>query len=113
MHTCRFCRDYSTRKDNMVKYAARHWAHFECWLLMKGREIQDPTRHEEILNLLVATFHDWQIKQFPVFKLADWLEQRKTKFPDRSHSSWNRDSWVDKACWLIERAVELSSAAVV
>jgi hypothetical protein len=103
MHTCRFCRKY---EGKMVKYAARHWAHFECWLLMKGRELEDPTKYEGILDLFVASFHDWQLKQFPVFKLAEWLEQRKTQFPDRSGTDWDRDTWVDKAAWLITKAIE-------
>ncbi len=102
MHTCRFCNVQESR--GMVKYAARHWAHFECWLYMKGRELSDPVAHQQILDLLQASFHDWQLKQFPVFKLADWLEQKKTQFPAKSGKSW-----VDKACWLLQTAVEANT----
>lgn len=104
MHTCRFCKDYSTRKDNMVKYGARHWAHFRCWLDAKGKEIREPGIYHEILQLLQLGLHDWQLKQFPVFGLADWLEAHNTQFPAKAGKSW-----VDKACWLLQTAIEANT----
>jgi len=97
MHTCRFC-----KKDRpgvrMVKYAARHWAHYECWIEAKGKEILDPAIYQGMLQALEG-LHDWQLKQIPVFKLADWLERNGTVCPGKT--------WVDRAMWLVKKAIQL------
>jgi hypothetical protein len=107
MHTCRFCKQDHNRQ-RMFKYAARHWAHYDCWLEAKGKEIPEPWIYRGILSTLQMGMHDWQLRQFPVFKLADWLEAHKTRTPRDG-----RKSWVDRACWLIETAIELSQAGTV
>lgn len=101
MHTCRFC-----KKDRpgvrMVKYATRHWGHYECWIWARGAEIQEPWIYRGILQVLEG-LHEWQLQQIPVFKLADWLKMHKTTCPGKT--------WVDKACWLVKKAIELQVKA--
>jgi hypothetical protein len=100
IHMCRFCKQDHNRQ-RMFKYAARHWAHYDCWLEAKGKEIREPGVYHEILQLLELGMHGWQLEQFPVFKLADWLEAHNTQFPKKAGRSW-----VDKACWLIKGAIK-------
>jgi hypothetical protein len=87
----------------MLKYAARHWAHFGCWLNCKGSEIREPWIYGGLLSMLTAGLHDWQLQQFPVFKLSEWLQSHGVNFPKQAGKSW-----VDKARWLLRRATELS-----
>lgn len=97
MHTCRFCKQ-DHKRQNMFKYAARHWAHFDCWLYTKGKEIQEPWIHTHVEAMLETGMHGWQLRQFPVFRLADWLKENKTK-------SAPGKSWVDKAMGILQRAI--------
>lgn len=97
MHICRFCKQ-DHKRQRMFKYAARHWAHYDCWLKAKGAEISDPGDYHRVEAVLEACLHGWQLREFPVFKLADWLEAHKTKdAPGKS--------WVDKACGILQRAI--------
>jgi hypothetical protein len=74
MHTCRFCGKQETTR--MVKYAARHWAHFSCWFNQKIKELAaEPTR-ESLTTFFSERLHDWQIYQFPVFHFSDWIAAR-------------------------------------
>lgn len=95
---CRFCKQDHGRQ-RMFKYAARHWAHYDCWLEAKGKEIQDPRIHTQVEAMLEASMHGWQLREFPVFKLADWLEAHKSE-------SAPGKSWVDKAMGIIKRAIK-------
>lgn len=74
MHTCRFCGKQETGR--MVKYAARHWAHFECWFKEKIQELAAPYTKEGMISFFAERLHGWQIRQFPVFRFSDWLQQR-------------------------------------
>ena len=105
MNTCRFCKSDSERKSRMFKYAARHWAHYDCWLDAKGKEIREPGMYADVLQLLQLGLYGWQLQQFPVFKLADWLEKHDTQFPAEAG-----DRWSHRACWLIKKAIELEEA---
>lgn len=96
MHTCRFCGDYKDSRS-MVKYATRHWAHFGCWLKTKGLELGVKPSFDAVVDLLGSSFHDWQLKQFPVFQLSDWMEQAGIKGP------FGRP--VDNACAAIKSAI--------
>lgn len=97
MHTCRFCKQ-DHKKQRMFKYAARHWAHYECWLNCKGAEIREPWIYRHVEVMLEAGMHGWQLREFPVFRLADWLQSHDTKdAPGKS--------WVDKACGILKRAI--------
>jgi hypothetical protein len=51
--TCRFCRE-ACDDDGLVRYAARHYAHFECYL-DAGKSLTD--------------LHSWQVGQFPYMLL--------------------------------------------
>lgn len=97
MHTCRFCKEYHNRQ-RMFKYAARHWGHYDCWLYAKGAELQDPSSYRQVEAMLEAGMHGWQMREFPVFRLADWLEAKKVE-------SAPGKSWVDKACGILKRAL--------
>lgn len=103
MHTCRFCKQ-DHKRQRMFKYAARHWAHYDCWLAAKGMEIVEPGNYRGLLAMLQAGLHGWQLRDFPVFRLADWMEAHRTNSPGRS--------WVDKACWTIKKAIQLSEEGV-
>lgn len=107
IHMCRFCKQDHNRM-RMFKYAARHWAHYDCWLQAKGAEIREPGVYHEILQLLQLGMHGWQLRQFPVFKLADWLEAHGVVCPKVAGKSW-----VDKACWLIQKAIEYAEQETV
>lgn len=96
MHTCRFCKQ-DHKRQRMFKYAARHWAHYDCWLQAKGAEIADTGDYHGIEALIEACLHGWQMRQFPVFKLADWLKAHKTNAPGKS--------WGDKAMGILERSI--------
>lgn len=97
MHVCRFCKS-DHKRQNMVKYAARHWAHYDCWLEAKGKELTDPQEYRQIETLLETSLHGWQMRNFPVFRMADWLEAHKvTAAPGKS--------WVDKACGILQRSI--------
>jgi hypothetical protein len=89
----------------MFKYAARHWAHYDCWLEVKGKEIPEPWIYRGILSTLQMGMYDWQLRQFPVFKLAEWVEKHKVQCEGRTP--------VDKACWLLKKAIELNQAVAV
>lgn len=104
-HVCRFCKEYHNRQ-RMFKYAARHWAHYDCWLQAKGAELADPSNHSQVEAMLEACLHGWQLREFPVFRLADWLEANKTK-------SAPGKSWVDKACVILERAIARAECETV
>lgn len=97
MHTCRFCKQ-DRKGDRMFKYAARHWAHYECWLNCKGAEIREPWIYRHIEVMLEAGMHGWQLRNFPVFKLADWLQSHGAE-------SAPGKSWVDKAMGILQRAI--------
>jgi len=105
MHTCRFCKQ-DHKRQNMFKYAARHWAHFDCWLYAKGAELQDPQNYRQVEAMLEAGMHDWQLRQFPVFRLADWLEAKKTK-------SAPGNTWVDKAMGILQRTIKKAECETV
>lgn len=48
--TCRYCKQ--DNRERMVKYGTRHYAHFACFLELKGTEgLKD--------------LHAWQLRQFP------------------------------------------------
>jgi len=32
INTCRFCHEYTTRPNELVKYGTRHYAHHACYL---------------------------------------------------------------------------------
>lgn len=97
-HVCRFCKQ-DRKGDRMFKYAARHWAHYECWLNCKGAGVVRPWEYHGILIMLKMGLHGWQLHQFPVFKLADWLRSHDTKdVPAKT--------WTDKACWLLKKAIQ-------
>ena len=51
--TCRFCGGW---QDDKVKYAVRHYAHFDCYL-DAGKKLED--------------LHAWQIREFPYRVLKD------------------------------------------
>jgi hypothetical protein len=85
----------------MVKYAARHWAHYECWLQARGAQIQEPWIYQGILQALEG-LHAWQLKQMPIFRFADWLKMHDTKTPKEAGKTWT-----DKACWLLKKAIQL------
>lgn len=36
----------------MVKYAARHWAHFDCWLDAKGKELGAEPSERAVQDML-------------------------------------------------------------
>lgn len=57
--TCRFCKRYETdaHRYEMFQYAARHHAHWDCWLNAKGKT-----------GLLALP--DWALWKFPAL-LAD------------------------------------------
>lgn len=102
---CRFCNvDNSSfpKAGKLVKYAARHWAHHHCWLSTKGRELSDPSDSKQVVALLAASFHGWQLRQFPVFVVAEWLERKGTRAPGQS--------WVNKAMGILRRAIDQSEA---
>ncbi len=71
MHTCRFCGKQETTR--MVKYAARHWAHFGCWFQEKIKELAGEPTQESLTDFFAERLHDWQIYQFPVFTFSDWI----------------------------------------
>ena len=60
----------------MLKYAARHWAHYRCWLRVKSAEIPVSLKksRETLLDLLVTNLHSCQLAEFPVMGLADHME---------------------------------------
>lgn len=96
-HMCRFCKQ-DHNKQRMFKYAARHWAHYDCWLAAKGLELDNPSDYCQLEAMLEACLHGWQLREFPVFKLADWLIAHETK-------SAPGKSWVDKASGILERTI--------
>lgn len=55
MQTCRFCHGLEV-PSRLVKYAARHYAHFACYL-DNGK--------------VLADLHKWQIEQFPYMLLIE------------------------------------------
>jgi len=69
----------------MFKYAARHWAHFRCWLWAKLPEQSRPLKLESVVNLL-STLHAHELEQFPVLALSDVFQSygilENGKFPD-------------------------------
>lgn len=75
---CRYCKNRDTLQtgQKMLKYAARHWAHYRCWLRVKGAEIPVPLRksRKALLDLLVTNLYGCQLAEFPVMGLADWME---------------------------------------
>ncbi len=71
MHTCRFCGKQET--STMVKYAARHWAHYSCWFHEKIWELVGKPTQESLTEFFATRLHDWQIHQFPVFTFSDWI----------------------------------------
>lgn len=95
MHMCRFCRNLKSH-HRMVKYAPRHWAHFDCWLDAKGGELGAKPTFKAVLDLLQTSLHGWQLAQFPVFKLADWLVVNGVPL--------HGERPVDVACTLIKQA---------
>lgn len=100
---CRFCKVDNLSFPNagkLVKYAARHWAHYHCWLETKSKEIVDPTEGSQVVAFLAASFHGWQLRNFPVFVLAEWLELKKTQTPGKR--------WVDKAMSVLGLAIARS-----
>lgn len=97
MHVCRFCKS-DHKRQNMVKYAARHWAHYDCWLEAKGKELDPRPQARDVVGMLQTSLHDWQLRGFPVFRMADWLEAHQVV-------SASGKSWVDKACWVLKQAI--------
>lgn len=69
----------------MFKYAARHWAHFRCWLWAKIPEQARPLKLEPLVKLL-STLHVHELNQFPVMALDDVFQSygllENGKFPD-------------------------------
>ena len=53
-HHCRFCDDW--RDQGLVKYGARHYAHYRCYL-DAGKPL--------------SALSKWQIDEFPYFLLKD------------------------------------------
>ncbi len=72
MNVCRLCK--GEKPHRMVKYAPRHWAHYPCWFRARAREF-DLTRdlEDQIVELLKQR-HVWELQEFPVLALGDWLE---------------------------------------
>lgn len=97
--TCRFCKKMDVKAGKLVKYAARHWAHHRCWLEAKSAEI-DPTEASNVIGLLSGAFHGWQLRNFPVFGLADWMERKGTEVAGKS--------WADKAMNVLKKAIAQS-----
>jgi hypothetical protein len=56
----------------MFKYAARHWAHYACWLERKVGEAGLGYKTETFVNIL-KELPSWQIGEFPVIPLEDLL----------------------------------------
>lgn len=102
--TCRFCGVQDPKAGKLVKYAARHWAHYHCWIETKGREIADPTKAQEVIALLSDAFHGWQLRNWPVFVFAEWVERKGTKASGKT--------WVDKAMNILKTAIERSEAGL-
>lgn len=74
MNVCRFCK--ADKYIRLFPYAARHWAHYPCWFEARAQKF-DPTRDlEDQVVALLKDLPAWQIEQFPVPPLADWLEAR-------------------------------------
>lgn len=65
LRTCRVCRGQDTTKK-LLKTAARHYVHPMCGLRENGTDF---------LNGL----HAWQLRGFPVLKLADYLKELGVK----------------------------------
>lgn len=100
MHTCRFCKT-DLHGVRMVKYAARHWAHYGCWLNARGKEIADPHIYQGVLQALEG-LREHQLQGFPVFTLAKWLHEHNTE----CHEIEGPGSiWTNRACWLIKTAI--------
>lgn len=55
LNTCRLCDDYMSQ--DLVKYGARHYAHYKCYL-----------KAGKPLSILPS----WQIAQFPFFLLKEY-----------------------------------------
>ncbi len=69
------CRFYKGEKPHrMVKYAARHWAHYRCWFEARAREFDLAKDLEDQIVELIKQLHVWELQEFPVLALADWLE---------------------------------------
>src|SRR5437667_9542584 len=101
MHMCRFCKEDHNR-HRMVKYAARHWAHFDCWLDAKGKELGPKPTFKAVLELLKTSLHGWQLEQFPVFKLTDWITV--------SGMEMHGERPVDVACTLLKQAISRTTS---
>ena len=69
MH-CRLHNPTTIKKAQMFKYAARHWAHFRCWLWAKLPEQARPLKLEHVVKLL-STLHVHELERFPVCALSE------------------------------------------
>lgn len=108
MHTCRFCKT-DLHGVRMVRYAARHWAHYGCWLNARGLEIADPHIYQGILQALEG-LREWQLQGFPVFALSDWLKRYDVRCPKVAGRG---SEWVNRACWLLRTAIKFQTKKVL
>ena len=72
-HHCRVHNANTNEGAKMFKYAARHWAHFRCWLWSRVPELPKPVTEVAVVRLL-ATLHVHELNDFPVMAVADVLE---------------------------------------
>ncbi len=105
MHTCRFCKKDDPKLGQFVKYGARHWAHYGCWLgakeqVLRRRAAQRLMRISvgEVVETLTE-LHAWQLRNFPVFRLADFVKTNGITCTGKTA--------VDKAMYLLKLAIEV------
>lgn len=108
MHNCRICKVYNTQHEAMFKYAARHWAHPVCWLERETSRLPGGnaklTCHQvvDVLRRLPA----WRLRNFPVLRVADWLEKHNVDF-----GGVNAKSWGSRSMYVLEEAIHAREAA--
>ncbi len=72
MTVCRFCK--GEKPHRMFKYAPRHWAHYPCWFGARARDLDLAKDLEDQIVDILKQLQVWEIQEFPVLALGDWLE---------------------------------------
>lgn len=73
MSVCRVHNPTTDAEARMFKYAARHWAHFRCWLWARVPQLAKPLKIEHVVRLL-STLHVHELNQFPVMALSELVQ---------------------------------------